>query len=78
MQLSDLHPDKKGHFDYVGQFTTDIKHVAGKDNVVEDGVIQTVRVNTFSSDFASAREKCRTLTQLKEKSESLSFKLNLC
>lgn len=60
-------PRQARHLDYVGQFTTDIRHVSGKDNVIADFLSRieanaTENVNTIDYDkIASAQIDCEEL-----------------
>lgn len=45
-------PRQLRHLDYIGQFTTDIRHVSGKENIVADALSRIGEINTLDTlDF---------------------------
>ena len=68
-------PREVRHLDYISQFTTDIRHVSGKENIVADALsrahIDSLSLNNTSIDFdaiAIAQEDDDEIAQLKENS----------
>lgn len=73
-------PRQLRHLDYISQFTSDIRHVKGKDNPVADALsridIQAVHQLPPSTDFtaiAAAQQSDQELQQLRSTSTSLNF-----
>ena len=72
-------PREIRHLDYISQFTTDIRHISGKENTVADA-LSRYGVNTVSTpaqiDFAKiarAQEEDEELQQLQSSTSSLQF-----
>lgn len=58
-------PRQLRQLDYIGQFTTDLRHVAGKDNIVADTLSRIEQVNTIDTlDFNQLAEHQRTDDEL--------------
>lgn len=58
-------PRQFRHLDLISQFTTDIQHIAGKDNVVADALSRVEEVE-FSLDFARLAQSQNTDPELKQ------------
>lgn len=57
-------PRQLRHLDYISQFSTDIRHISGSDNVVADTLSRLQSINLTSVDFASMAESQKTDTEL--------------
>lgn len=70
-------PRQLRHLDFIGQFTTDIQHIAGKDNVVADALsrLDAICVPTVInfSDLADAQENDPELHMLMQNNPNLKF-----
>lgn len=79
-------PRQLRHLDFIGQFTTDIRHVAGKDNIVADSLSRIEEIDAVDSlDFNKLAEKQSTdneLQQLLQGNSALQLKAitlpNIC
>lgn len=66
-------PRQQRQLDYIGQFSTDIKHISGKDNVVPDFLsrIESIQLNGFDYDTISIEqekdEECKEIVGGKSK-----------
>lgn len=69
-------PRQYRHLDYISQFTTDIKHIPGKNNIVADTLsrIEEVALPVDLTHLAQAQLADPELTQLLENSTSLRLK----
>jgi hypothetical protein len=70
-------PRQARHFDYVGQFTTDIRHIAGVDNVVADVLsrVEEIVEAINYEDLAEAQRTDSELQQMKSSNTNLQLKL---
>lgn len=73
-------PRQLRHLDYVGQFSTDIRHISGKDNIVADTLSRVNEISsiTLSSSLdyeliARQQEEDEELKQLKTKKSGLKL-----
>lgn len=70
-------PRQLRHLDFVGQFTTDIRHIIGEDNVVADALSRIESINASSQvDFekmARAQTSDEELKLLLENPKALKF-----
>jgi len=73
-------PRQLRHLDYIGQFTTDIRYVPGKDNIPADACSRIMSIMSISSDnsisltdIARAQSTCEELRNLRT-SESTNSK----
>ncbi|CAK1591848.1 unnamed protein product [Parnassius mnemosyne] len=59
-------PRQYRHLDYISQFTTDIRHISGKDNVVADPLsrVEELQIPIDLDVLASSQASDRELTQL--------------
>lgn len=66
-------PRQFRHLDLIAQFTTDIRHVSGKDNVVADALsrIEEISQPVNAERIASAQQADQELQQLQEAGSSL-------
>lgn len=69
-------PRQHRHLDYISQFTTDIRHISGKENVVADPLsrIEELQRPIDLDVLASSQATDRELIQLLEAGSSLSLK----
>ena len=69
-------PRQCRHLDYIGQLTTDIRHISGADNVVADALSRVEELES-SIDYqalAAAQEQDQELRELRQGTTSLQFK----
>lgn len=69
-------PRQYRHLDYISQFTTDIRHISGKDNVVADPLsrVDELQVAVDLDVLASSQASDMELTRLLEGESSLRLK----
>ena len=73
---SDKHsPREQRHLEYISEFTTDIRHVPGIDNIPADFLSRTAQVNTL--DLQAMAEAQRKDLQFANDINNSSFKLKL-
>lgn len=60
-------PRQNRHLDFVGQFTTDIRHISGDSNVVADFLSRVCQVDgSFTIDYAIIANEQRTDAELRQ------------
>lgn len=75
-QKQDLHsPRQIRHLQFISQFTTDLRHIAGKDNVVADALSRVFQIDDESIDFALLARDQSTDEDLETLLESSSLDL---
>ena len=75
-KLEKASPRQSRHLDFISQFTTDIRHIAGKDNVVADALsrIEVVEVPVDYSQLAESQHQDEELQMLLRSESSLKLK----
>lgn len=69
-------PRQFNHLDYISQFTTDIRHIAGQDNLTADTLSRIEAVSTLDlSTLVQAQKKDQELKNLLSGSTSLDLRL---
>ncbi|KAJ8916801.1 hypothetical protein NQ315_005806, partial [Exocentrus adspersus] len=76
-KLDKCSPRQFRYLDYLGQFTTDIKHISGKDNVVADALsrVESVSATVNFENLARAQETDNELREL-QRSGKTSLQLH--
>jgi cleavage and polyadenylation specificity factor subunit 1 len=66
-------PRQFNHLDYISQFTTDIRHISGKDNIVADAIsrVETITTPVTPDVLAASQEKDEELRTLLERDTAL-------
>jgi cleavage and polyadenylation specificity factor subunit 1 len=66
-------PRQFNHLDYISQFTTDIRHISGKDNVVAEALsrVETITTPVTPDVLATSQEKDEELRTLLERDTAL-------
>jgi len=76
-QQDPLHssPRQARHLQYIGQFTTDIRHISGKDNTIADALsrVEKIQVAINLEDLAKAQEDDTELQELINQDSSLKL-----
>ncbi|KMQ89105.1 pol polyprotein [Lasius niger] len=76
-QQDPLHssPRQARHLQYIGQFTTDIRHISGKDNMVADALsrIEKIQAAVNLEDLAKAQEEDAELQEILNGDSSLKL-----
>ncbi|XP_068087027.1 uncharacterized protein [Anabrus simplex] len=68
-------PRQLRHLQYISQFTTDIRHVSGRDNVVADTLSRLHEISVIDYEvIAKHQENDEELKQLRQDNTSLKFK----
>ena len=69
-------PRQCRHLDYIGQLTTDIRHISGADNVVADALsrVEELELSIDYQALAAAQEQDQELRELRQGTTSLQFK----
>jgi cleavage and polyadenylation specificity factor subunit 1 len=69
-------PRQCRHLDFIGQFTTDIRHIAGSDNVVADALsrVEELEVSIDYQALAASQEQDQELRELRQGASSLQLK----
>ena len=72
-------PRQYRHLDYIGQLTTDIRHISGADNVVADALsrveeVEEVEPSIDYQDLAATHEHDQEIRELRQGTTSLQFK----
>ena len=68
-------PRQWRHLDFIGQFTTDIRHISGKDNVVADTLSRITQVSAIDyKQLAQNQQNDEELANLLQSNSSLEFK----
>lgn len=68
-------PRQLRQLQYISQFTTDIRHVSGRDNVVADTLSRLNEISVIDyDDIAKHQENDEELKQLQQENTSLKFK----
>jgi len=68
-------PRQLNHLDFVSQFTTDIRHISGRDIVVADALsrVEVIRTSISPEDLAKAQTTDTELTVLLQGTTALQF-----
>ncbi|KMQ86204.1 pol polyprotein [Lasius niger] len=68
-------PRQARHLEYIGQFTTDIQHITGKENVVADALsrIEAIQKTVSIEDIAAAQKEDEELQILIQKKQGLKL-----
>lgn len=70
-------PRQARHLDFIGQFTTDLRHISGKDNIVADTLSRVEELNLPGSvDFQAIASAQESDTVLKTFLENSSYKFS--
>lgn len=76
-KLDKASPRQARHLDYISQFSTDIRHIAGENNVVADALsrIEAIESTLDYSKLAAAQEKDNELQTIRGTDSALQLKL---